>query len=120
MKTMVTSLGQVYGVHSGVSDFIFDLNRKKMFVHLNYSPLLHSCLTMKVLIVFYSHNREGKCISCNRKGKKEKYITYPNEHMNHRIRMERTYYAMKTTAQGKHSSTYIYFRLHCSAFTLFF
>lgn len=56
---MVTSLGGVYGVHLGVSGFPFDLNKKKMFVHLNYFPLLPSCLTMKMHVEFYSHNREG-------------------------------------------------------------
>lgn len=39
---MVTSLRQVYGVHAGVSGSLFDLNKTKMFTHLNDSPLLLS------------------------------------------------------------------------------
>lgn len=58
-KPKVISLGQVYGVHLGISGFPFDLNRKKMLAHLNYSPLLPSCMTMKIHIEFYIHNREG-------------------------------------------------------------
>jgi hypothetical protein len=38
-----------------------------------------------------------------RKEKEEKYTTCPNEQMNHRN------YALKTIAQGKHSSAYVYF-----------
>lgn len=33
--------------------------KKKMFAHLNYSPLILSCLTMTIHIEFYSHKREG-------------------------------------------------------------
>lgn len=58
-KTIITSLPGVYAVHLRISGFHLDLNKKSMFVHLNYSPMLLSCLTIKMHIEFYSHNREG-------------------------------------------------------------
>lgn len=81
---MVTSLRRLYAVDLGVSGFPFDLNKKKMFLHINFSPLLPSCLTMKMHIEFYGHNRKDNAHPAIVKGKEEKYITCPNEQMNHR------------------------------------
>lgn len=57
-KTIITSLGGVYGVHPRVSGFPFDLNKKNMFVHLLSNAALLSD-KKKMHIEFYSHNGEG-------------------------------------------------------------